>query len=166
MRARTVYRPEDVRASDDLVVVVPGANAFLRGLTDILGPLTPPVLVVARRHDEAHFPANPRYRATGYLVVDYADVDRRAEDLMTVAVLGIAGRKSAQPEPITLAHAEPLTQRERDIMNLLATGRCIREIAEALSIGDKTVRNYLSNIYRKLGVRRQAEALLQWLSAT
>lgn len=165
VRARTVHQPQDVRASDDLVVVVAGASTFLRGLTDALGPLTPPVLVVARRHDEAGFP-NPGHRATGYLVVGHTDVDSRAEDLMAVAVLAVAGRKPVQPEPTALAHAEPLTQRESDIMNLLATGRCIREIAQALSIGDKTVRNYLSNIYRKLGVRRQAEALLQWLSTT
>lgn len=93
-------------------------------------------------------------------------MDVRAEELMSVAVLAIAGRESVRPVPVAAAHVEPLTHRERDIMNLLVTGRCVREIAEALSIGDKTVRNHLSNIYRKLGVRRQSEALLQWLSAT
>ena len=49
-------------------------------------------------------------------------------------------------------------------MTLLATGYSIREIAANLAIGGKTVRNYLSNIYRKLGVSRQAEALVHWLS--
>jgi DNA-binding NarL/FixJ family response regulator len=49
-------------------------------------------------------------------------------------------------------------------MTLLASGFSIREIAEDLAIGGKTVRNYLSNIYRKLGVHRQAEALIRWLS--
>jgi DNA-binding CsgD family transcriptional regulator len=48
---------------------------------------------------------------------------------------------------------------------LLAAGCSIREIADNLAIGGKTVRNYLSNIYRKLGARRQAEALVRWLSS-
>jgi DNA-binding CsgD family transcriptional regulator len=120
VRVRMVHRPQEVRASDDLVVVVAGAGTFLRGLTEALGRLTPPVLVVGRPEE-------------------------------------------AKPGP--RAYAEPLTPRECDIMTLLAAGRSIREIAEALAIGGKTVRNNLSNIYRKLGVRRQTEALIHWLSA-
>ncbi|RSM70919.1 hypothetical protein DMB66_07970 [Actinoplanes sp. ATCC 53533] len=83
---------------------------------------------------------------------------------MSFAVLATARRVPTRPAPAGLAHAEPLTPRERDVMTLLAAGRDIREIAEALAIGGKTVRNNLSNIYRKLGVRRQTEALLRWLS--
>jgi len=165
VRVRMVSRPQDVRPSDDLVVVVAGADAFVRSLTAALGPLTPAVLVVVRRTDAARLPTNPGYRATGYLVVESADLDGLLENLMSVAVLATARRKPTPPAPATLAHAEPLTPRERDVMTLLASGRTIREIAEALAIGGKTVRNNLSNIYRKLGVRRQAEALIHWWSA-
>jgi DNA-binding NarL/FixJ family response regulator len=84
-------------------------------------------------------------------------------------ILAVAGQPATPPPPpapgpAALAHAEPLTPRERDVMTLLATGRTICEIADALAIGGKTVRNNLSNIYRKLGVRRQAEALIRWFS--
>jgi len=165
VRVRLVHRPQDVRTSDDLVVVVAGAGAFVRSLTDTLGPLTPPVLVVVRRTDAARLPADPGYRATGYLVVESADLDGLVENLMSVAVLATARRQPAPPVPAALAHTEPLTPRERDVMTLLASGRSIREIADALAIGGKTVRNNLSNIYRKFGVRRQTEALIHWLSA-
>jgi DNA-binding NarL/FixJ family response regulator len=164
VRARLVRRPEEVRTSDDLVVVVAGARTFVPSLTDALGPRTPPVLVVVRRTDETRLPVSPGYRATGYLVVDRADLGDLVENLMSFAVLATARRVPIRPAPAGLAHAEPLTPRECDVMTLLAAGRDIREIAEALAIGGKTVRNNLSNIYRKLGVRRQTEALLRWLS--
>jgi DNA-binding CsgD family transcriptional regulator len=156
--ARLVHHPREVRASDDLVVVVAGAGTFERDLARELGPLTPPVLVVVRRGDDDRVPAG---RATGYLVVDR--LDGLAAGLMSFAVLATS-RRAPQAAPAAPVPAEPLTPRERDIMALLAAGCSIREIAENLAIGGKTVRNYLSNIYRKLGARRQAEALVRWLS--
>jgi len=162
VRARLVHRPEQVRASDDLVVVVAGARTFVPSLTDALGPQTPPVLVVLRRTEETRLPVSTGFRAAGYLVVDRADLGGLVQSLMSFAVLATARR--TPPAPAGLAHSEPLTPRERDVMTLLAAGRNIREIAEALAIGGKTVRNNLSNIYRKLGVRRQTEALIRWLS--
>lgn len=164
VRARMVDGPGQVRASDDLVVVVAGASTFVPGLAAALGPLTPPVLVVVRRTEQVPPPAGAGYRATGYLVVERADLGSLVENLMSVAVLATARRVPAPPVPAALVHAEPLTPRENDVMALLASGRSIREIAEALAIGGKTVRNTLSNIYRKLGVRRQTEALVRWLS--
>ena len=163
VRARMVHRPEQVRTSDDLVVVVAGARTFVPSLNDALGPDTPPVLVVVRRTEQTLLPVSPGYRATGYLVVDRADPGALVENLMSFAVLATARRAPTRP-PAGLVHSEPLTPREQDVMTLLAAGRDIREIADALAIGGKTVRNNLSNIYRKLGVRRQTEALLRWLS--
>lgn len=164
VRARLVHRPEDVRVGDDLVVVVAGARGFVPSLTAALGPDTPPVLVVLRRTDEARLPVSAGCRAAGYLVVDSDDLGGLAETLLSVAVLATARRTPPPPVPAALMHSELLTPRERDVMTLLAAGRSIREIAEALAIGGKTVRNILSNIYRKFGVRRQTEALLRWLS--
>jgi DNA-binding CsgD family transcriptional regulator len=155
--ARIVHHPREVRASDDLVVVLAGAGTFERDLARELGPLAPPVLVVVRRGDEGRVPAG---RAGGYLVVDR--LDGPAAGLLSFAVLATSRRA---PQAAAAMPAEPLTPRERDIMALLAAGCSIREIADNLAIGGKTVRNYLSNIYRKLGARRQAEALVRWLSA-
>jgi DNA-binding CsgD family transcriptional regulator len=165
VRARVVHRPQEVRASDDLVVVAAGARTFVPVLTDTLGSATPPVLVVVRRAEQARVPVSPGCRVAGYLVVDNADLGGLVENLMLFAALATA-RRTPAPPPVSagLVHSEPLTPRERDVMTLLASGRSVREIAEALAIGGKTVRNVLSNIYRKLGVRRQTEALIRWLS--
>jgi len=162
--ARKVQRPQEVRTSDDLVVVPAGATTFVRSMTDALGPLAPPVLVVARRTDDVRLPSGPQGRAAGYLVMDGPELDGLVESLMALAVLATARRQSVLPQPATPMCPEPLTPRERDIMTLLASGFSIREIADDLALGGKTVRNYLSNIYRKLGVHRQAEALIRWLS--
>jgi len=160
VRARIVDRPQEVRATDDLVVVVAGADGFARSLTAALGGLAPPVLVVVRRGDVAGLPTA---QAAGYLIVDR--LDGLAASAVSFAVRATARRPAFAAAPTAAAPAEPLTPRERDIMALLAAGCSTREIADDLAITGKTVRNYLSNIYRKLGARRQAEALVRWLSS-
>lgn len=51
-----------------------------------------------------------------------------------------------------------LTQRERDVLRLLADGLSDRDIAAALTISSRTVETHVSNILHKLGVRNRAEA--------
>jgi len=53
-----------------------------------------------------------------------------------------------------------LTPRERDILRLLAQGKSNKEIAQTLFLTEKTVRNYVSNILRKLEVNSRTEAAL------
>lgn len=50
-----------------------------------------------------------------------------------------------------------LTPREREILGLIAEGRTNREIAEQLFLAEKTVRNYVSNILSKLGMRNRTQ---------
>ncbi|MCJ0824517.1 response regulator transcription factor [Luteimonas sp. 50] len=61
--------------------------------------------------------------------------------------------------------AEPsqsrLTARERAALGLLCEGRSNAQIAWELGVSEKTVRNHLSNLYRKLGVRSRAEAMVR-----
>lgn len=57
----------------------------------------------------------------------------------------------------------PLSPRERQVMDLVAAGRSVRDVAHELVLTDKSVRNYLDRIYRKLGVRSRATAILCWL---
>jgi len=56
--------------------------------------------------------------------------------------------------------AEPLTQREEEILRLLARGRSNKEIAEQLFLTEGTVKNYISRIYAKLGARDRTQAAL------
>lgn len=52
-----------------------------------------------------------------------------------------------------------LTERERDVFTLLAAGQSTREVAEALQIREKTVRNHISNAIQKLGVSGRKAAI-------
>jgi len=54
---------------------------------------------------------------------------------------------------------EPLTARESEILTLIAIGRGNREIAEALEIEEKTVKNNINNIYSKLQLKSRYEAI-------
>lgn len=56
---------------------------------------------------------------------------------------------------------EPLTDRERTILRLLAGGYSNREIGELLNITDGTVKNHISNLLAKLGVRDRTRAVLR-----
>jgi len=67
------------------------------------------------------------------------------------------------PAPASLPAGWPvaptlLTSREREVLRLAAAGHSNREIAEALGLGLGTVKQHLARAYRKLGVRRRAEA--------
>ncbi len=53
-----------------------------------------------------------------------------------------------------------LTERERAALRLLCEGRSNAQIAWELGVAEKTVRNHVSNLYRKLGVRSRAEAIV------
>ena len=53
-----------------------------------------------------------------------------------------------------------LTARERDVMRLLAEGHSNLEIAQKLFLSEKTIRNHISNIYRKLQITSRGEAIL------
>ena len=52
----------------------------------------------------------------------------------------------------------PLTDREQEILRLIADGATNREIGERLYLAEKTVRNYVSGLLAKLGVQRRSEA--------
>jgi len=56
---------------------------------------------------------------------------------------------------------EPLTDREKTILRLLAGGYSNREISELLQISDGTVKNHISSVLAKLGVRDRTRAVLK-----
>lgn len=56
-----------------------------------------------------------------------------------------------------------LTKREKEVFNLLIKGMDTLEIAEELSISEKTVRNHISNAMQKLGVKGRAQAVVELL---
>jgi LuxR family transcriptional regulator of spore coat protein len=56
-----------------------------------------------------------------------------------------------------------LTKREREVFNLLVLNKSTREIATDLGISEKTVRNHISNVMQKLGVKGRAQAVVELL---
>ena len=62
-------------------------------------------------------------------------------------------------EPAPPAPDSALSDREREVVSLIAAGSTNREIAEELYLSPHTVKEYTSGLYRKLGVRNRAEAV-------
>jgi two-component system response regulator DevR len=63
-------------------------------------------------------------------------------------------RRGPEQEP----GVEQLTEQERKILDLLADGLTNRQIGDRLYLAEKTVKNYVSNLLMKLGMRRRTEA--------
>ena len=70
----------------------------------------------------------------------------------------MSGQQTAvSPQPLV----EPLSDRELEILGVLATGASNREIANQLYITEGTVKNHITNILGKLGVRDRTQAALK-----
>lgn len=54
--------------------------------------------------------------------------------------------------------ADPLTDQERRVLHLIGEGMTNRQIAESLLLAEKTVKNYVSNILKKMGLQRRTQA--------
>lgn len=89
-----------------------------------------------------------------------------AAEQVRLASRARAGQERDEPAAASVAvpgRRPQLSRRERQVMDLLASGRRVEDISRELFLTDKTVRNYLSRIYRKLDVRSQSGAILRWL---
>ena len=56
-----------------------------------------------------------------------------------------------------------LTSREKEVFKLLINNKITSEIASNLGISEKTVRNHISNVMQKLGVKGRANAVVELL---
>ena len=128
------------------------------------------VLAVTMFEDDASVFTAMRAGARGYVLKDAT----KEELLRAIQAVGngeaifspsIAARMLhffAAPHPMVPRHVFPeLTDREHDILNLLANGASNHEIAQRLDLSPKTVSNYVSNIFNKLQVADRAEAILR-----
>jgi LuxR family maltose regulon positive regulatory protein len=70
----------------------------------------------------------------------------------------LAAFEGDRASPATAALPEPLSQREQEVLKLIAAGLTNREIAEALVISAETVKKHTSSIYSKLRVGNRTEA--------
>jgi two-component system response regulator DesR len=95
--------------------------------------------------------------AKGFLVKD-GPVDALAQTIRRVC----AGETVVDPDLATAAlsaGANPLTEREQDVLNAASEGATVASISRQLSLSDSTVRNYLSSAIGKTGSRNRMEAV-------
>jgi two-component system, NtrC family, sensor kinase len=63
-------------------------------------------------------------------------------------------------EPIKGDLPNPLTEREQEVVALLASGKTYKQVAHALGVSQSTIRNHLHNVYHKLDVVDRAQAVI------
>ncbi|WP_078428098.1 response regulator [Alkalihalobacterium alkalinitrilicum] len=95
---------------------------------------------------------------SGYLLKD-SPSEALASSIRSV----MAGKRIYAPELMDDLYSEgnPLTEREKAVLELIADGKNTKEIADELSIKTGTVRNYISTILDKLEVKNRIEAITQ-----
>jgi DNA-binding CsgD family transcriptional regulator len=81
-----------------------------------------------------------------------------------VAHAGLRAAEEGRPAPEALADRS-LTEREREVLALVAAGRTNRDIARALFIQPRTVEKHIENICRKLGASNRAAAAARYAGA-
>ena len=124
------------------------------------------VLALTESDDEADVRAAALAGAIGYIVksvkaAKIAEAVRAAHagqgwlDPSVTAYLLHDYRRASQELPARPA----LTEAELRILQLVAAGKTTVEIAEELFVAEKTVKNHLANIYRKLGVKNRSHAV-------
>jgi DNA-binding NarL/FixJ family response regulator len=80
------------------------------------------------------------------------------EDIVAAVRAAVLSGEPLEPTIASSAGALELSDREREILFLLATGKTNREIAERLHVGPDSVKKTATALYRKLGVRNRTEA--------
>ncbi|GAQ17045.1 response regulator protein VraR [Oceanobacillus picturae] len=100
-------------------------------------------------------------RARSANVSGYLLKDSPSEELADAVRTIMDGRRVYAPELIDMAYREesPLTDREEQVIKLIADGKTTKEIAKELYLTTGTVRNYVSVILDKLGVSNRIEAI-------
>lgn len=96
-------------------------------------------------------------------VKGYLLKDSPSEELASSIRSIIAGKRIYAPELMDDVYSEenPLTEREKEVLELVADGKNTQEIADELSLKTGTVRNYISMILDKLEVKNRIEAIKQ-----
>jgi DNA-binding NarL/FixJ family response regulator len=129
------------------------------------------IIMLTTFDDDEYVFEGLRAGAIGYLLkdtptrklVEAIQAAARAETFLgpSVAAKVVAEIARQAPKAPPERLVEPLTAREVGILRLLAAGRSNREIADELVITEGTVKNHITNIFGKLGVRDRTQAVLK-----
>lgn len=130
-----------------------------------------PTIILTTFDDEAIVLEGLRLGARGYLLKDVS-LDELVSAVRKVASGGTAiqpivservvrGLETAESPFPRLEPPDRLTDREIDVLRLMTGGYSNREIARALGVVEGTIKNHVSSILSKLGVRDRTRAVLQ-----
>jgi DNA-binding NarL/FixJ family response regulator len=149
------------RTRPDVVVMdlqmpgVDGVSATRQVLEELPG--TGVLVLTMFEDDESVFTAM-RAGARGYLVTAVASGEAIFGPGVAERVLGYLTRPLSSRDDVVFPE---LTEREREVLELLAEGRGNNQIASRLALSPKTVRNNVSNIFTKLQVADRSEAIVR-----
>ena len=133
------------------------------------------ILIITTFDDTAYVTQALQNGASGYLLKDTP----AAELVSAIALIhkgytqlspGLAQKLLASPPPsppsqFSIPNSQlqtPLTPREEEILSLIASGSSNREIAQHLYISEKTVKNHITNILSRLGLRDRTQAAIYY----
>jgi pimeloyl-ACP methyl ester carboxylesterase/DNA-binding CsgD family transcriptional regulator len=134
-------------------------------ITSRLAEVMAPTLVLHSRYDEVVPITEGRILAAGIPNAEFVELDSRNHVLLEDEpawkrfcdeVLDFAGIQNEGGD----AAFESLSKREAEVFGLITEGLGNADIADRLSISEKTVRNHVSNIFDKLGVWTRAQAIV------
>ena len=163
---------ESAATTPDVVLMdlrMPGLNGIEASRRILAANPRVAILVLSMFDDDESVFAAMRAGARGYLLKE-SDEDEILRAIRTVHAGGAIFGPAVARRMVTffsgarggLAAAFPqLTGREREILELIARGRSNAEIADSLSVSDKTVRNNISNIFSKLQVADRSQAIVR-----
>ena len=150
---------------------MPGLSG-LDVLRDLAGKgILPPTIILTTFDDDELVLAGIQAGARGYLLKDVSLGDL-VNAIRTVAEGGsivkpavtqrlLKGLENLQNQFSSLDQPDPLTERETEILRLMAGGYSNKEIANSLGVAEGTVKNHVSNILSKMGVRDRTRAVLK-----
>jgi DNA-binding CsgD family transcriptional regulator len=136
-------------------------------VVELLGRVRTPTLVLHSREDDVVPIAEGRILAGGISNAQFVELDSKNHVLLESEpawerfcnhVLEFTGLRRSDSEEHPAF--ESLSKRERDILSLVTEGLSNAEIAERLSISEKTVRNHVSKVFDKIGVWSRAQAIV------
>lgn len=150
----------DVVLMDLLMPVMDGVDA-----TAVLRRADPDIEVIALTSvlEDRSVVAAIKAGAIGYLLKD-----TEADELCRAIKAAAAGQVQLSPEAAARLmrevqapeRPEELTEREQDVLRLLAEGHTNKQIALRLRVGESTVKTHVSNVLTKLGVQSRTQAAL------
>jgi DNA-binding NarL/FixJ family response regulator len=155
----------DIALLDIKMPKMDGVEAARRITAEL--PQTGVIILTMYRHDEYVFEAI-KAGASGYLLKE-VELDEllaairavaRGEAVIDPAIAKRVLAEFRQPEKIKKPLESTLSERDEDILRLVAQGLSNQEISERLFISEKTVRNRLSLVFHQLHLKNRTEAAL------